>query len=462
MRRGWLVTLVFVFSSQAIACGAAKQEVSRAIDSIDSAISALDRQSTAWQQTLKTLQKELIAEGQSTLSNEVDQLASRGIARGGTELRCNADFVGHRMAQHLREIVARLRGTPPPTVLPAFCQVVPEFVDLRIEANRRSVISFYGYDLDLNEPAVQVGLMDVSGRVEDVTRFASSTTHYLLQINISSNGVPFTTTSQKLIVRAGQNALGSIPLTQATADVPIYYQREVSGASRRPSVHVRLPSDYRLIGGGCRSEWTGQGQLLTRSYPNGSEWVCEAKDHGVEDTANLIGYAIGIPANFPLSTIVTTALSGTDSHPSAVAHLPGGYSIISGGCNVNWSEPGNMLVDSYPVSAGWVCSSKDHRAASPASITAYAIGIKSSQLETVQTSAVSQPANHPSLAVSLQDATFQLVGGGCHILYGGVGIMMTATYPADDRRSWVCNGKDHLEGDPGTVETFVIGLRRRR
>src|SRR5690242_15920101 len=86
------------------------KQVDQGIAAIENAIAVLDQNSAAWQTTITNLEKDLVAGGQSTLANEVQSLANRAIATTGAELRCNIDFIGQRIDQELRRIVARLKG----------------------------------------------------------------------------------------------------------------------------------------------------------------------------------------------------------------------------------------------------------------------------------------------------------------------------------------------------------------
>src|SRR5262249_14407863 len=153
----------------------------------------------------------------------------------------------------------------------------------------------------------------------------------------------------------------------------------------------------RLISGGCRSDWAGNGQLLTRSYPDGDAWVCEAKDHGVADVAPLIAYAVGIPKSVSEAIVVSTGRQGPAARQTATGGTPAGALHVGGGCNVDWHEPGNLLVDSSPTATRWVCTSKDQEKASPASIIASEIGLRSHAVELGQNTVTSRREPHPSI-----------------------------------------------------------------
>lgn len=210
--------------------------------SLDKAIKSLDTNSADWQTTLKQLEMDLnggaaeridqiAKEGQKTVQitsdeagkrieqaseeakKRIDQISeesrkrlqqmaletnflmSRGIAQTGTELRCNADFVGKRMQQRLKELKDKIllkKGDV--TLNPAFCQVVPDVLDLRISAeNRPANIQFYGYDFfddraqaNRNSPLIRVTTRNSKGQqTSDLSHLMALTTHYLLTFKIA-------------------------------------------------------------------------------------------------------------------------------------------------------------------------------------------------------------------------------------------------------------------------------------
>ncbi len=153
---------------------------------------------------------------------------------------------------------------------------------------------------------------------------------------------------------------------------------EVSAPSNHPSVTALLPEGYLLTGGGAYVNYHGAGNLLTASFPNSdSSWEARSKDHDVADPAQITAYAIGIKSNsgVRIERGVFTASDFPTEHPTATAQLGPGWILCGGGAFDNWEGAGNLLTASYPQGSGWVAAGKDHLEASPASITAYAIGL---------------------------------------------------------------------------------------
>jgi vibriolysin len=137
-----------------------------------------------------------------------------------------------------------------------------------------------------------------------------------------------------------------------------------------------------LTGGGAFVDWQGAGNLLTASFPNSSSsWEARSKDHDVSDPSRITAYAIGLrprSASVHLHTIIVNSTGPVQPHPTAQVCLPAAtppWIVSGGGALDNWNGAGNLLTASYPQENCWLAAGKDHKDPSPASITAYAIGI---------------------------------------------------------------------------------------
>ena len=465
--------LVGIFSAVILgSCGLwSGSDTQRALSDVDQLLKMLDDQSKSWQATLQALEDKTARDVQSTIRVEVDTAVQRAIAATGSELRCNIDFMKDRLRQHLMNIKARLLKQPETPLKPMFCEVVPSDVDERLSADQQTVVSFIGYDMDIITPPSRIGifLVDNSGKETDVTDKVTHPTHYLMTLNISpGSGVHFEPTSDKLVLRWGGDVLSTMAVLRDPAVFKAGLYTNAVGPSDAPMVAATVPSGYRLIGGGCYSDWQGAGQLLTASYPAGNSWVCGAKSHVVPDNAPLTAYALYIPDTSKINISVTSTTSGVASdQPNAKATVPPGYSVIGGGCQTSWKkpEPGNLLVSSFPVSDGWVCSSKAHSVSSPAILTSYVIGIKSSDFTVVAGPPEAEGPRTGRNSASSTVPTSQgagLVGGGCKVTYGGPGQMLTKSYPDIDNNRWTCESKDHQYQDPATITAYSFGLRANR
>ena len=150
-------------------------------------------------------------------------------------------------------------------------------------------------------------------------------------------------------------------------------------AAHRSAVAV-LPAGFVLTGGGAFVNWHGAGTLLTASFPNSdTSWEVRGKDHDISDPAQITAFAIGMrpKANGKkLRHEIRKAKSAIAAHPSVAVQLDPGWSLSGGGAFDDWTGDGNLLTASFPQGEGWVASGKDHKVSSPASITAFAIGLR--------------------------------------------------------------------------------------
>lgn len=173
-----------------------------------------------------------------------------------------------------------------------------------------------------------------------------------------------------------------------------------SEVSRTPSARVSVPAGWVLSGGGCSVDWRsaqGPGAMLTGSYPDvqrartATTWVCEARDMGGANPADVIAVAIGVrpapgaPVPAPRQCI-TAVTSPAAAHPVAQAPTCGGGQITGGGARAVAFAPsenaGQLLTATYPLpgraggASAWEARSKDHSVSSPGTVTAYAISLR--------------------------------------------------------------------------------------
>jgi hypothetical protein len=186
------------------------------VAALDNAIDALDRNSASWQTVLQDTTKQLTADAQSTVRNEVSDLLNRSVAATGTELRCNTDFIGSRVRQALVRIRARLMHQSIPPVEPALCHVVPAAVDMALDASRRNKLEFFGYDFDTTP--IKVTLQEKS-RTLDVSSSLDRPTHYHMTLNLGANGVPVSSASNRLTLEWEGRSISSIPVIQPVTPV---------------------------------------------------------------------------------------------------------------------------------------------------------------------------------------------------------------------------------------------------
>jgi vibriolysin len=172
----------------------------------------------------------------------------------------------------------------------------------------------------------------------------------------------------------------AIALHDPNDEWDVTIKHETSSPAAHPQVVATLPGGYVLTGGGAFVSWHGAGNLETASFPNSdNSWEARSKDHDISDPAQITAYAIGIRPKSgakKLAHVIRSATGAVAAHPTAHVTLEPGWTLSGGGALDNWNGAGNLLTASYPSGISWFAAGKDHVDSSPASITAYAIGIR--------------------------------------------------------------------------------------
>lgn len=236
-----------------------------------------------------------------------------------------------------------------------------------------------------------------------------------------------------------------------------------SGETAHPSVSVDVPQGYKLLGGGALDQYNEPGNMLTASYPaSATRWTVAGKDHIHSSPARITAYALALfdPHN-EWETYIAIAPGAHAPHPSATAVLPADYVMTGGGAMVDWTGAGNLLTASYPSGpSSWQAMSKDHEVADPATIIAYAIGLRRRNpgpaIQRTVAVATGPIAPHPTASVSLTSG-WQLSGGGAINHWSGAGNLLTASYP--EGNAWLAAGKDHDLPSPSNITVYAIGIR---
>jgi hypothetical protein len=267
--------------------------VDKAIAALEEAITAIDRNSVAWQATVTNLERDLVAQGQSTLSNEVQSVANRAIATGGVELRCNVDFIGQRVAQNLKRILARLKGEPVLPLSPSYCTVDPTEVrvDL-VNQHRLTSLNYYGYDMfdrDASDSRMKVFLRDRNGTEQDITSAIALPTHYLMTIRLADDRVHLTDQTDKLVVRYDQTILSTINVVQPQRQPPPVMVSDLQVAFRTNDDDKDNDSGVSVTVQNV-TEWH---QTQNETFPDQSDRIKSLNPNSVP-LANLSGHVLEI------------------------------------------------------------------------------------------------------------------------------------------------------------------------
>ncbi len=165
-----------------------ESSVDKALEVIDNGIRDIERDSSSWQSVLQRVANQLPEDISETVRVDAQSLATRSIATAGTEFRCNVDFLASRAIESLRRLKAELLNQNPPPLPPAFCQVDPASIDLKVSPNRWSAVILYGYDLDHKDSAdrpLQVLLLNSQGSTVPLPENRiGRTTHYQIVLNL--------------------------------------------------------------------------------------------------------------------------------------------------------------------------------------------------------------------------------------------------------------------------------------
>jgi len=206
---------------------------------------------------------------------------------------------------------------------------------------------------------------------------------------------------------------------------------------------------------------------------SGMDWEARAKDHDLPSPATIrvACFAASVP---PADHLIVDATSPAPvNHPDATAMLPPGFVLVGGGARVNWDDreaPGSLLWASRPAAGqGWYAAAKDHKYPSPATVTAFAIGVASGFLASRGLTVVrfhgdSHPAvPHPGADCGAE-AGPALIAGGAETHWRGDGSLLTGSVPANPSGVpagpylWTARGKDHVLPDPATISAWGLAL----
>jgi hypothetical protein len=234
--------------------------INQAEAQVQDAINEILQNSASWQTTLQNLETQLVSDGQQLLANQVTQLLENGVAVAGAEVRCDVDFIATQTKNGLLQILSSLDPQiPPPIIVPALCQVVPSTIDMNDPPN---VVNFYGYNFDATNGGFGL-TFDHDGVSDDVSRYVTVVTPYLLTIDVSqTGGLPICDHhGRSLVLGWGGTVLSTVNVVDKTCP---------QGSWKPGPPQTTLPGyphDFTLGGGlfGARSDFTA-GNPCTPGY----------------------------------------------------------------------------------------------------------------------------------------------------------------------------------------------------
>jgi hypothetical protein len=162
----------------------------------------------------------------------------------------------------------------------------------------------------------------------------------------------------------------------------IVLRTQTSSASENPGVSAAVPSGFAIIGGGARSNWASEGQLLTESYPaSATTWRASAKDHIRVESASVTAYAIGISTgNIPgfgtIQTQLRNASVSAVNFGTATRSPTSGWATTCAGGRTIWGQEGLLLFRMAPTNNSNVeiqSSAKAHIRQESGTVFAYAV-----------------------------------------------------------------------------------------
>jgi hypothetical protein len=224
-----------------------KDTTTQTVDALDQGISTLADVSADWQATLQDVAAKLPKEAQEFVRTEISNTISRGIAAAGAEFRCNVDFLRTRARDVLLRLRARILGGNYPEPEPALCSVVPLGVDLALDASRRNLLEYYGYDFD--NYSLQALLVNSSGTI-DVSTKLDRPTPYHMTLNLGANGVQLGAASQHLLLKWKDREISSVAVIQPATAVCESRVLSVPGLNPVTFVPPRTNGDAEFAGNG--------------------------------------------------------------------------------------------------------------------------------------------------------------------------------------------------------------------
>jgi hypothetical protein len=306
---------------------------------IEAAISAIDINSSQWQEIVRDLMDEL-PDAENDLKADVDEVLQRGIKATTVSVIASGDFVSRRVQEGLDRLKAEVTGRPAPVYPPAFLGFTPDAVDVaRVLDDELNAITLYGYDFDRRDPAGnQLKLFVLrDGDFEECSFALTLATHYEAKINLAANGVQMSLGCTLMQLRWDDQVISTLPILQPDPPQPEDVVINLQSITFKPG-HTRGDKDFKGHGPYVRLEASiacdlpvlgGCGGLMAHVYmfaeETESDWTTAS---GTSEWENVYrtppGYRI-----IDILTPVFCADSYTDTSHSEDVICPGNGSLVA-------------------------------------------------------------------------------------------------------------------------------------
>ncbi len=178
---------------------------------LDQAASDLNANASNFEQIMQEAINKI---NSNTIKAQLQDALNNAIVTTSTEYRCDISFTADYLIKRIKAIKASLNNSPVPVEEPHICNNLPSLIDMNLPANNRNKIDVTGYFLNQDFSKYKLYLQSTNGSKTNKTSCLTASTDFKLNINLGSNGIIITNTSDKIILMWNNNVLSEIPVVQ--------------------------------------------------------------------------------------------------------------------------------------------------------------------------------------------------------------------------------------------------------
>ncbi len=232
----YFFVFLFVCLTSLQGCGG----IDEITDTVEKLITTIETQSEGWQKLARELSDQLPKEIQGIINNDIHVLVNGTVAIGGTEFRCNVDFIELKLKNNLKKIIKKLKNKDKirmPDKASELCQIIPRTIDRSLDADRILSLDLFGYNLKKEKLNIQVECFD--GTILDVSNHFKVPTKYNATLSIGATGMKRHEQYDKLLINSetGIN-LGQVPFNSSVPPQPQFSDSVVFGNATEQSVNI--------------------------------------------------------------------------------------------------------------------------------------------------------------------------------------------------------------------------------